>query len=97
MRINHLVWDDWNVEHIAAHNVEPEEVESVFHSGQHYARRAGVTRYGISRYRVYGQSENGRCLFIVLDQETENSFYVVTARDMDGSEKSAFKKMRGKR
>jgi len=50
MRIDHLLWDDWNVEHI----------------------------------------------FIVLDHETTGGFYVVTARDMDESEKRSFNKMRGK-
>jgi hypothetical protein len=29
MTIDHLVWDDWNREHIARHNVTPEEVEQV--------------------------------------------------------------------
>jgi uncharacterized DUF497 family protein len=97
MQIDHLVWDDWNVAHIAEHDVEPEEVESVCHTEQHLARRAGITRYSLARYHLYGQTENGRYLFIVLDREVASSFYVVTARDMDESEKRSFKRMRGKR
>jgi uncharacterized protein len=96
MRIDHLLWDDWNVEHIAGHDIEPEEVESVCYSGQHLARRAGATRYGLSRYHVYGQTEGGRYLFIVLDREIPGGFYVVTARDMDESERRSFSKRRGK-
>ncbi len=54
IRIDYLEWDDWNTEHIAQHNVDVEEVEFACFVGQPLVRRAGVTRYGLSRYHVYG-------------------------------------------
>ena len=85
MRIDELIWDDWNVEHIADHGVEPDEVEDVCF-GRPLVRRAGTTRYGLSRYHAFGQTEAGRYLFIVLDREAAGVFYVVSARDMSKRE-----------
>jgi len=53
VRIDELIWDDWNVEHIAGHDVEPEEVEEVCF-GRPLVRRAGTTRYGLRRYHAFG-------------------------------------------
>jgi len=93
--VDYLIWDDWNIEHVAQHNVTPEEVQRICYTGRSLVRRAGTTRYGLWRYHVYGQSENGRYLFIVLDQEAEGTFYVVTARDMSPREKRLFRKNAG--
>ena len=97
MRIEWLIWDDWNVDHIAEHGVEPEEVEQICQHGPHLARRAGITRYGLPRYYVYGQTTSGRYLFIVLDREHKAIFYVVTARDMTSAEKRMYRQIRRKK
>jgi uncharacterized DUF497 family protein len=94
MRIDELIWDEWNIEHIAKHGVEPEEIESLI-GGYHLARRAGTTPYGLPRYHLYGTTHAGRHLFVVLDREAGNVFYVVTARDMDDSQKRVFRKAKG--
>ena len=93
MRIDELVWDDWNVDHIADHGVEPEEVEEVCKMRRHIARRAAITPYGLTRYRVYGRTYDGRYLFIVLDRLRGHSFYPVTARDMAEREKKKYRWM----
>jgi uncharacterized DUF497 family protein len=95
VQIDELIWDDWNVGHISEHRVEPEEVESLVGERHHLARRAGTTRYGLPRYHLYGRTEAGRYLFVVLDREAEGAFYVVTARDMGESERRLFRKARG--
>ncbi len=95
MRIDELIWDDWNIEHIAEHGVEPEEVDSLTIERYHLVRRAGVTRYGLPRYHLYGQTDTGRYLFVVLDREEGHAFYVVTARDMNTAEKRAFQRAKG--
>ncbi len=92
MRITELVWDEWNVEHISAHGVKPEEVEEACGDPDHWVIRDRVTRYGLARYRLYGQTEGGRYLFVVLDREDDDAFYVVTAREMTDAEKSRFRK-----
>jgi uncharacterized DUF497 family protein len=51
MYISRLDWDDYRIEHIAQHNVEPDEVWEVCEDPLHLARRQGH-----NRYRVYGQT-----------------------------------------
>jgi uncharacterized DUF497 family protein len=70
------------------------EVDWICCAGQSLARRAGVTRYGLMRYHVCGQTTSGRYLFIVLDQETPGVFYAVTARDMTEREKQLLRRVR---
>ena len=42
LRIDELVWDDWNEEHIARHGVRPEEVkEAVFDQASIFFRTTG--------------------------------------------------------
>ena len=49
-------------------------------------------RSGENRYLIWGQSLSGRFLFVVLEEESKG--VPVTARDMSGSEKRAYKKRR---
>jgi len=59
MYISQLDWDAYRVEHIAQHDVEPNEVWEVCEDPLHLARRQGR-----NRYRVYGQTSDGRYLFV---------------------------------
>lgn len=85
MIIKRLIWDDWNIAHIARHHVEPEEVEEVC-QGKHLLEKG---RNGL--YSVIGQTEDGRYLIIILAPRS-SSFYPVTARDADDKEKRRFKR-----
>jgi uncharacterized DUF497 family protein len=79
VRIDELVWDEWNEEHIGRHGVQPEEVEdAVFDDGSVFLK---TTREGQLRYLVLGLSEDGRYLFVVLEPLSGARAYVVTARD----------------
>lgn len=73
--ITELLRDEWNLEHIARHNVEPEEVVEVALSG-HYTKRA---RGGT--YLLVGQTQAGRYLTVIVAPRGGNIYYVVTARD----------------
>jgi uncharacterized DUF497 family protein len=84
-----LVWDDWNEEHVARHNVTRREVEEVCFG------RAFVVRMRRSRYRVVGQTEGGRYLTVILDSRQGREFYVVTARDAVEPERRRFRSWRG--
>lgn len=64
MRINELEWDDYRIEHVARHNVGPDEVWEVCQDPLHLAHRQGR-----NRYRLYGQTEAGRFLFVVLEHK----------------------------
>ena len=89
MYIARLDWDDSRVEHIARHNVEPGEVWEVCNDISHLARRQGR-----NRYLVYGQTFDGRYLFVVLERIQEFVYKPITARNMTEREKRNFRRLR---
>ncbi|MEZ4859848.1 MAG: BrnT family toxin [Caldilineaceae bacterium] len=88
MYISKLEWDNYRIEHIARHDVEPDEVEEVCDDPLHRARREGR-----NRYRIYGQSAAGRYLFVVIEHIQGNAYKPITARDMTPGEKHNFRKL----
>ncbi len=75
-----LIWVDWNRQHLAVHEVVPEEVEEVCHS-----RYTAVESYR-KRLQLIGTTKRGRKLIIVLSPEDRNLqlygegiYYVITA------------------
>ncbi len=89
MYISGLDWDDYRIEHIAQHDVAPDEVWEVCEDPLHLARRQGR-----NRYRVYGQTADGRYLFVVLEQIKGTVYNPITARDMTDREKQNFRRLR---
>jgi uncharacterized DUF497 family protein len=89
MRISHLKWDDYRIAHIAEHQVSPDEVWEVCRDPLHLARREGH-----SRYRLYGQTIDGRYLFVVLEHVEGTVYKPITARDMTEGEKRNFRRLR---
>lgn len=89
MYVSRLDWDEECIEHIARHDVEPDEVQEVCEASSHLARREGR-----NRYRVYGQTENGRYLFVVLERIKDGDYKPITARDMTDREKRNFRRHR---
>ena len=87
MTIQNLIWDAWNISHIARHNVKPEEVEEVCES------RYVFTKGRQNTYRVIGQTQGGRYLTVILAPRGHGNFYPVTARDSDKKERRLFKKI----
>lgn len=93
MRIDELIWDEWNEEHIARHSVEPDEVEqAIFDPSSLFF---ATSREGERRSLVLGLTEAGRYLFVVLEPLSGGRAYPVTAREMTDAEKRRFK-TRGK-
>ncbi len=82
-----LIWDDWNVNHIAKHGVSVKEVEEAVKD-----KRKVIWKHR-GRY-VMVASAYGRILFIVLEkvEGEKNSYYVITARDATKSEKRIYRK-----
>jgi len=85
-RVFRLVWDDWNEEHIAQHNVTPVEVEEVT------ANRPFTTRGRKDRYRVIGQTDAGRLLTVIVAPRGDGATYVLTARDATREERRAYQR-----
>ena len=86
MEIDLLEWDDANMEHIALHGVNPEEVWDIC-SGHHLAVKQANGRYILS-----GQTSSGRYLNVVVQHLVAVSFRPVTAFDMSDSQKRSFRK-----
>jgi uncharacterized DUF497 family protein len=86
MRIKVFVWDRNNLDHIARHGVQKEEVDEVA-EGRH-----GIRKVWKGRYAMRGQTYSGRYLFVILDSLGQGRAYPVTAREMTEEEKNRYKK-----
>lgn len=82
--IQTLVWDEFNVAHIARHSVTRDEVEEVCHEA--FAVRETYNE----RFMVIGKTKAGRMLAIVLHPKRNEAFYVVTARTADRKERRIY-------
>jgi len=91
MRIRNLEWDEYRIEHIARHDVEPLEVWEVCQDPLHIAHREGR-----QRFRLYGQTAQGRYLFVVLEKLKGTVYKPITARDMTMGERRGFRRLRRK-
>ncbi len=89
LNIRRLIWDPWNVAHIARHHVTPEEVEEVCQGDP-------VVQEGKKgRALVFGPTQAGRMLTVVLDAEDEGVYYPVTARPASRRERGIYAKEKG--
>lgn len=88
--IRHLVWDDWNEEHLGRHNVSPDEAEEVCLADPLVLRGRGGTK------TLYGLTDAGRYLLVVLAERGSGIYYPVTARDMTETERRSFRQWKGR-
>jgi len=90
--ISSIKWTDESIEHVARHSVRPEEVEEVcFNEEEIPFVRSGRENL----HYVFGKTYSGRFLFVVVRFMRHGEVRVITARDMNGWEKTYFK-TRGK-
>jgi hypothetical protein len=65
-----IVWDEFNLDHIARHGVTPWEVEEVLtvsgYEARPHKKRNKMAKYR-NRYLVTGQTIGGRNLLVVVD------------------------------
>lgn len=85
MVVKRLVWDEWNIEHIARHGVNPREAEDV-------CRGNPVVQKGHSgRLAVFGPTPEGKIITVVIDPEGETGvYYPVTARPSSRKERAIY-------
>lgn len=88
MFIRDLDWDVENIEHIAAHHIEPDEVENVCYG------RSLIKRAGENKHTVLGQTQEGCYLFVVVAHKGKGIFRVITARDMTAAERRRFQRQK---
>jgi len=84
--ISGFEWDDDNIQHIEKHGFTPEEVEEVF-AGDHKIRRARQ-----KRYIALGETLDGRLALVVFRRLPQGLVRVITARDMQASERRLFRR-----
>lgn len=88
--VKKLIWEEWNVAHIARHNVLPEEVEDVCRG-----KYVSYESYD-GRFEIIGATKQGSILFIVLDPEpVEGEYYVVTAHTASKKARALYEKEKG--
>lgn len=83
--IGKLVWDVWNVAHIARHSVTPDEVEEVCHGD--FVVQLGKK----GRSLVFGPLKSGKMITVVIDPLGRGIYYPVTARSASRRERLIYK------
>ena len=90
MEISEFEWDENNIDHIAKHQVFPDEVEDVAFDDEPWVKKGrGETRY------MLGYTVAGRYLFIVYVLKDKGLARVFTAMDMDEKTRKLYRR-RGK-
>lgn len=87
--IRRLIWDPWNISHIARHQVTPDEVEQVL---------GGEPVFSVTyadRIRAIGPTEGGGMPTIILAPEGGGVCYPVTARPASRKERRRYLELKG--
>ena len=95
MRIEELLWDEDNLEHLAGHHIDHEEVEdAVFQDAPIAVNARG------GRYAVYGQTAAGRYIVVFVEpvrvgrRRQPLVSRPVTARDMTSAERRRYQSLK---
>jgi uncharacterized DUF497 family protein len=89
--IRRLIWDSWNIAHIARHDVTPDEVEEACHGDY----MTSQTYKG--RIRVVGPTSTGRMLAIILAPQETGTYYTVTAHTANAGERQRYQQLKGEK
>lgn len=87
--IRRLIWDPWNVAHIARHQVTPEEAEEVCHGP------VWTSATYAGRLRVVGPTQAGRMITVILAPRDSGIYYPVTARPASRKERKLYLEEKG--
>ncbi len=84
IKIKALIWTEGNIEHIKKHNVEVDEVEElctgIFYDEPSYSNRISIT----------GRIKSQRELTVIIAEEAEGCYRIITARDASRKERRKF-------
>jgi uncharacterized DUF497 family protein len=81
-------WDEWNIDHVGAHGVLPDEAESVVLN----ARRPYPLKRDSDKWLVWGPGRGGRLLQVVLVSDESDDIYIIHARPLTDAEKRRYRK-----
>ncbi len=81
-------WNDWNMEHVAHHGVEPEEAEEVVLGAE-----PPYPRYrGDGKWLVWGRGDGDRLLQVVFVYDPDGAAFVIHARPLTAAETRRFRR-----
>jgi uncharacterized DUF497 family protein len=83
-------WNEWNIEHIGSHGVDPEEAELVVRQ----AKQPFPLRYPDEKFLVWGLGRGGRFLQVIYILDDDDRAYVIHARPLSEREKRQFRRRR---
>ncbi len=89
--VRRLIWDAWNVAHIARHQVIPEEVEQACHT----APETLTGKKG--RIILIGPTSARRMIAVVLESVGRGVFYPVTARTASRKERRYYQEQQAQK
>ena len=93
MFIADVVWLPEIVEKVAIkHRVGPDEVEEIFFNKPKYRFLESGFRVGEDVYTASGQSDSGRHLIVFFIHKRDNRALIISARDMDASERKRYER-----
>lgn len=81
IELSELQWDEFNVEHIAKHNVSMVEVEETCKN------KIYIDETYAERYLLVGKTKGNRMISVVLVKKDKLTYYAVTARDSSKGER----------
>jgi hypothetical protein len=91
LAIHRLIWDTWNVAHIARHGVTPDEVDELCNAGPL------VQEGNESRLVVSGKTAASRFLVVIIAPTPEPAvYYPVTAYPASGKYRRIYEQEKGK-
>lgn len=89
--VRKLIWDSWNVKHIARHQVNPDEVEAVCHTKPIVLR--GQQK---NRLVLIGETDEERLLAIILESQGRGIYYPITAYPAGAKDIALYKRLKHK-
>jgi uncharacterized DUF497 family protein len=83
-------WNEWNIEHVVEHGVDPEEAEMVVRQAKHpYPERQPA-----EKWMVWGRGRGGRFLQVFFVLDDDQTVYVIHARPLTDREKKRYRRRR---
>ena len=83
-------WNDWNVGHLARHEVSPDEAEIVIRG----VRNPFPRKIEEDKWLVWGQGRGGRFLQVIFVPDDDETAYVIHARPLNDQEKRRFRRLK---
>jgi len=83
-------WNQWNIEHLARHGVDPEEAEEVVTA----SKRPYPRWIGENKLLVWGPGRGGRLLQVIFVVDDDGTAFVIHGRELTKREKGLHRRKR---